>query len=185
MHVWNDDHVPVPLSRLAQGLKKREHLVLKGRWRIGQNCHPAAPAAGIALMRLKTGELLILFSSGRPRTALAQYRRRWQIETLFSCLKKRGLGLEDTHMTHPEKLSTLLAVLAIAFCLAFKAGLWAARIKPPPAKAHGYRARALFAMGLDVWRKLFATATPVQIKNMIRDLWTTTNYRKGLAINVL
>lgn len=183
MYVWNEDHVPVPLSRLAQGLKKGERLTLKGRWHPGQNRGSAAPAAKIVIMRLKTGELLILLTSGRPGAALAQYRKRWKIETLFSCLKKRGLGLEDTHMTNPEKLSILVAVLAIAFCLAFKAGLWAARTKPPRVKKHGFPARALFRLGLDILRKIFAAACPTQIKNLIRDLTAQKIPRKPLPIN--
>ncbi len=184
MTIWNESHVPVPLSHIAHNLKKEERQILKGRWRIGRNQGCSAPSARIAIMRLKTGELLILFTSGRPAAALAQYRKRWRIETLFSCLKKRGLGLEDTHMTNPEKLSTLIAVLAIAFCLAFKAGLWAARIKPVTIKSHGYPARAIFAMGLDVIRKVLATAKPDTIKNMIHDLYGTKIPRKPLPINV-
>ncbi len=184
MHIWNEAHVPMPLSRKAHVLKKGERLFLKGRWSLGQVRDPSAVAAKIVIMRLKTGELLILFTSDNPRKALAQYRKRWQIETLFSCLKKRGLGLEDTHMTNPEKLSTLIAVLAIAFCLVFKAGLWGARIKPPQTKSHGFPARAIFAMGLDVLRKVFAAASPAQIKNLIHDLWRIKNPRKPLPVNV-
>ena len=188
MHIWNEDHVPVPLSRLAQGLKKGlkkgQRLILKGHWHLGKNRNPHDPAARIVILRLKTGELLILFTSGRPHAALAQYRKRWQIETLFSCLKKRGLGLEDTHMTNPEKLSTLIAVLAIAFCFAFKAGLWAARSKPAPVKKHGFPARATFAMGLDVLRKFFAAANIAQTKNLIRSLTAQKIPRKPLPVNV-
>jgi hypothetical protein len=184
MYVWKDGHVPVPLSRLAQGLKKGERLVLKGRWHLGQNQASCSQAARIVIMRLKTGELLILFTSGRPQAALAQYRKRWRIETLFSCLKSRGLGLEDTHITNPQKLSTLLAVLAIAFCLTFKTGLWAVRIRPQTTKSHGFPARAIFAIGLDALRKTLAAASPVQIKNLFRDLWVLKSPRKPLPVNM-
>ena len=184
MHIWNEDHVPVPLSRLAQRLKKGESLILKRQWCLGQSRDPQSPDARIVIMKLKTGELLILFASGNPRKALADYRKRWQIETLFSCLKKRGLGLEDTHMTNPEKLSTLIAVLAIAFCLAFKAGLWAVRNKPPTVKKHGFPARATFAMGLDVLRKFFAAANITQTKNLIRSLTAQKIPRKPLPVNL-
>lgn len=184
MYIWNDDHVPVPLSRLAHGLKKEERLILKGRWYLGKKHDPDSTAARIVILRLKTGELLILFTSGRPQAALAQYRKRWRIETLFSCLKSRGLGLEDTHMTNPEKLSTLLAVLAIAFCLAFKAGLWAVRREPSPTKKHGFPARAIFAIGLNVLRKFFAAASHAQIKNLFRDLTAQKIPRKPLPVNV-
>jgi hypothetical protein len=184
MHVWNEGHACVPLSRMAGGLKKGEKRTLKGKWRLGQKREEGSPAARIVIMKLKTGELLILFASGRPGVALAAYRSRWRIETLFSCLKCRGLGLEDTHMTNPEKLKTLLAVLTIAFCLTFKTGLLAARTTPPPTKPHGFPARSIFAMGLDALRKILAAASPEQIKNLLRDLWTVKNPRKPLPVNV-
>jgi hypothetical protein len=184
MHVWNEGHACVSLSRMAGGLKKGEKLTLKGRWRLGQRCEENAPAARIVIMKLGNGELLILFASGRPQSALAAYRRRWRIETLFSCLKCRGLGMEDTHMTNPEKLATLLAVLTIAFCLTFKTGLQAARTRPPHAKLHGFPARSVFAMGLDALRKIFAAASPAQIQNLFRDLWSVKNPRKPLPVNV-
>ncbi len=31
------------------------------------------------------------------------YRRRWEIETMFGCLKTRGFRMEDTHITDPDK----------------------------------------------------------------------------------
>ena len=40
--------------------------------------------------------------------AVALYQRRWEIETLFGCLKTRGFRMEDTHMTAPEKIEKLL-----------------------------------------------------------------------------
>ena len=53
-----------------------------------------------------------------PEEALAIYAQRWQIETLFAALKTRGFNLEDTHMTDPERISKLTAVLSITFCWA-------------------------------------------------------------------
>jgi len=34
---------------------------------------------------------------------------------LFGALKSRGFNLEDTHLKEPERLTRLLALLAIAF----------------------------------------------------------------------
>jgi hypothetical protein len=44
-----------------------------------------------------------------------QYSKRWGIETLFGALKSRGFNLEDTRLQEPERISRLLALLAIAF----------------------------------------------------------------------
>ena len=50
------------------------------------------------------------------------YGERWQIETLFGCLKSKGSNLEDTHMTAPAKIDRLMSVLAIGFVLSCRVG---------------------------------------------------------------
>jgi hypothetical protein len=119
-------------------------------------------------LRLKTGELLSIASRSRPQRALAIYRKRWKIETLFAALKTRGFNLESTHMVDPEKLSMLMAVLAMAASGAYKVGLWAIKTKPR-LKAHGRPARSLFALGLDALRKLFAPRTFTQSLQVLLD----------------
>lgn len=52
-----------------------------------------AVASTSSLTRLDDGELLLLATSHRPKTALADYRLRWGIETLFSALQTRGSTL--------------------------------------------------------------------------------------------
>jgi hypothetical protein len=154
MFIWKEGYVPVKLSVHAKDLKKRQSRPLKGIWYLGRDTEKPATPVKITMMRLKTGEMLILASSGiKAKKVLPIYRSRWGIETLFSCLKSRGFGLEDTHMTDPGKLATLMSVLVIAFCLAYKTGLWAARTKPPSKKAHGRLQRSLFALGLNTIRK--------------------------------
>ena len=65
---------------------------------------------------------MIVVTNDAPEEALAIYAQRWQIETLFAALKTRGFNLEDTHMTDPERISKLAAVLSITFCWAHKVG---------------------------------------------------------------
>jgi IS4 transposase len=43
------------------------------------------------------------------------YRRRWEIETLFAALKSRGLGLEETHLTNPDRIQRLIGLLSLTF----------------------------------------------------------------------
>ena len=66
-----------------------------------------SPAIRLVIMRLPTGEFLALACSATPRRALENYRQSWTIETLFANLKTKGFNLEDTHITDPDKLSTL------------------------------------------------------------------------------
>ena len=114
------------------------------------------------IMRIASGELLALACSSKPHHALARYRQRWTIETMFGNLKTKGFNLEDTHLTNADKLSTLLALLALAVALSVKTGVAAARRRPVPIKKHGRRAWSLFALGLSALRKIFAAANPPQ-----------------------
>ncbi|MBT4890406.1 MAG: transposase, partial [Rhodospirillales bacterium] len=135
---------------------------------------------------LKTGEMLIVAASRiRIKTALPIYRNRWGIETLFSALKTRGLRLENTHMTSPHKLATLMSVLAITFCLAYKTGLWVARIKPPRQKPHGRLQRSLFALGLNTFRKAMVEMSELEIHDYMTAPFKPNIPRKTLIRLVL
>lgn len=106
--------------------------------------------------RTTDDDFLIIITAHEPHKALADYRHRWGIETLFGALKTRGFCLESTHFTDRERLSKLLALLAIAFVWAMKAGLWRHSQKPIRIiKAHGRRARSLFRYGFDLLRHFF------------------------------
>ncbi|KAB1991136.1 transposase, partial [Haemophilus parainfluenzae] len=121
--------------------------VLSGkRWVWGRRVYVVAT-------RLEDGELLILATDSRPRSALSDYRLRWGIETLFAALKTRGFNLESTHFCHAERLSKLIALLALAFCWAMLTGLWQHQQQPIPLKAHGRRAKSLFRLGCDFLRR--------------------------------
>jgi hypothetical protein len=106
--------------------------------------------------RLAHGEFLVMVASDE-RAELTEYGRRWGIETLFGAMKKRGFNLESTHVLEAERLSRLLALLAIAFCWAFAAGQWLAQQKElllGKVKKHGRKAVSLFRIGLDWLRRL-------------------------------
>ncbi len=166
--VMRTGYAPMSLATLAQKLKCGDTQIVKGHCRLGPEANARSPLLRLVLLRLKTGELLALACAGNPRRALARYRQRWTIETLFSNIKTRGFDLEATHLTAPEKLSTLLAVLALAVTLTVKAGAAITRARPVPLKKHGYQARSTFALGLDWLRKLMAT--PDQTRTAIL-LW--------------
>lgn len=186
MHIWNETHVPVKLSVHANHLRKRQSRILKGTWCLGRDPSKTTTPIKIAIMRLKTGEILIVAASRIGiKTALPTYRNRWGIETLFSALKTRGLGLEDTHMTNPHKLTTLMSVLAIAFCFAYKTGLWAARIKPPRHKSHGRLQRSIFALGLNAFRKAMVKMSELEIHDYMAALFKPNIPRKHLIGLVL
>jgi hypothetical protein len=99
-------------------LQRGQSEVLSGRrWIWGRSVYVSA-------LRLEDGELLIIISDSSPSTAIADYARRWGIETLFGMFKTRGFCLESTHFTDSERLSKLLALMSLALCWAVKTGEW-------------------------------------------------------------
>jgi hypothetical protein len=167
MKIFDATHAPLAIAQHAARLKPGDRLILKGWWRIGANEKEASPPVRIVVLRLKTGELLTIASCSRPLRALALYRQRWKIESLFAALKTRGFNLEATHMAKAEKIAMLMALLAMAASTACKVGLWALGKKQLRRKTHGRPARSLFAFGLDALHKLFAPRTFAQSLRVI------------------
>jgi hypothetical protein len=104
--------------------------------------------------RLKDGEYLILDSPEFCEKPHVEYKKRWGIETLFGALKSRGFNLEDTHIQDSERLSRLLALLALAFVWAFVVGQWQAAVKELKLKKHGYPPKSIFRLGLNMLCRL-------------------------------
>jgi hypothetical protein len=167
-HVVREGYDTWTIADIAGRLERGQKMIVKGWCRLG--AAGRSPAVRLVVMRLKTGELLALAASGQPRRALEEYRRRWTIETMFANLKTKGFNLEDTHITDRGKLSTLLAVLAMAVALCVKTGVAAARLKSIPIKKHGRKAFSLFALGLHALRKIFAAAYPIQVIEFLKQL---------------
>ena len=110
----------------------------------------------LAGSRSERGELMIIATNQNPINAISIYLRRWEIETLFSCLKGRGFRFEQTHLTNQDRIKKMMAVLAIAFCWAHKTGEWRASIKPIRLCRHCDSRRpqnSYFRAGLDVIRE--------------------------------
>lgn len=106
-----------------------------------------------------TRESMVLVSNYPFEEPFKVYKRRWQIETLFGCLKTRGFRMEDTHVTDPDKIEKMLFVLTIAFCWAYRTGEWTSEVKPIAKKTHGRKAKSLFRLGLDIIRRAILRIT--------------------------
>ena len=107
----------------------------------------------LSVLRLQDGELLIIASNKFCENAIEIYGKRWEIETLFSCLKGRGFNLEDTHMTDQKRIKRLLIVPVIAFCWAHLTGEWQhSNVKEIKTKNHKRLAKSFFRYGLDLLR---------------------------------
>lgn len=111
----------------------------------------------LAASRSEKGELMIVATNQNPKNAIACYLRRWEIESLFQCLKGRGFRFEETHITNLDRLKKLTAVLAIGFVWAHKVGEWKAEIKPIVRKFFKDQSRpqqSYFRHGLDHIREI-------------------------------
>ena len=111
----------------------------------------------LAGSRAENGELMIVATNQCPKNAIPIYLRRWEIETLFACLKGRGFRFEDTHLTKTERIEKMMALLAVGFCWAHKTGEWCATTKPIKFKRfrNGIRPQhSLFRYGFNFIRDL-------------------------------
>jgi hypothetical protein len=104
-------------------------------------------------------EYLIVASGERNREAIEEYKVRWQIETMFGCLKSRGFNFEETHLTQPEKISKLLMLLGLGLLLSILMGEFQVeilkKVKMKLKKNKRY-AKSLFRIGLDALQNLLS-----------------------------
>ena len=108
----------------------------------------------VSALRLDDGELLIVITPEPCSNAIANYAKRWGIETLFGIFKTRGFCLESTHFRDSERLCKLIALMTLALCWAIKTGEWLQQLKPMNPKKHGRPAKSVFRLGLDHLRSI-------------------------------
>lgn len=102
-------------------------------------------------------EYLIVASHERNNEAIEEYKVRWQIETMFGCLKSRGFNFEETHLTMPEKIGKLLMLLGLGLSLAMLMGELKVEITKQvkmKLKKNKRYAKSLFRIGLDALQNL-------------------------------
>lgn len=152
----NSQGQEVPVKNLFRELKTAEQFTLEDSRLI------TGVPVYLTALRLKEDELLILASSKNDRPhALDYYKERWQIETLFSCLKSRGFNLEDTHVTDRERIKRLLIIPVIAFCWAHRTGEWQHdSVRPIKVRKHLRLSKSIFKTGLDFIRNALFNSTP-------------------------
>jgi Transposase DDE domain len=103
--------------------------------------------------QLKDGEWLIIATNyADPYVALNAYRKRWGVECLFSDTKTRGLNLEDTHLTCPQKLSSLLVIITLAMTWSYRCATKVMGRQAIRRKSHKRREKSWFRTGFDALR---------------------------------
>jgi hypothetical protein len=110
----------------------------------------------LSALRLADGELLVVASGSLVQDAIKIYGLRWEIETLFGCLKGRGFKLEETRVVGYLRIKKLLVLPVIAFCWTHKVGDWMHDcVLPIKVKTHRRKAQSIFRYGLDCIRSEF------------------------------
>lgn len=142
----------VTANHLVKKLKKGEEIVLRGKRYLGKNYK--GPKVSISALRNEEGELVIIATNDNPHIALKTYKRRWEIETLFGCLKTKGFNFEKTHLKDLDRINTLLGIVSIAFTFAYVVGIWQNEISPIKDKTHGRKSISFFRYGLDYLRRI-------------------------------
>jgi len=142
----NTRGLEVNIDALFYDLKPGEQRILQGLRKLWKQ------KVYLSALRLSDGELLIVATDHLMDAPIQHYALRWEIETLFSCLKGRGFNFEDTHMTQLERIEKLLVLLTIAFCWAHKTGEWRHTQRAIKFKKHGRKVVSFFRYGLDLLR---------------------------------
>ena len=104
----------------------------------------------VCAVRDTHGQLLYIATLEHGQHALEAYSRRWRIECLFKHWKTSGFDLEATHLSHPERLSTLLALVTLTSVWAWRVGAAEHQRAPIPVLAHGRLALSVMRYGLDM-----------------------------------
>jgi hypothetical protein len=113
--------------------------------------------------RSKDDDLVIVISNQELKESdiLRRYKNRWSIEELFRKLKSSGFHWENTHMTDPRRLESLLVILGLATLIAYLAG---AKCKIPFKKTLGCPLKSHFRQGLIELRHYFGKSLLDAIK---------------------
>lgn len=145
------------IERQGQSLAARvifAHLKKGESQRLQGVCRVWGYPVTVEALRLEDGKLLVVIAEDNQAAIVQDYAQRWGIETLFGIFKTRGFCLESTHLTDPQRLRKLFALLTLALCWSMRVGLFLHQLRPLSVKKHGRRAKSLFRLGFDHLRHL-------------------------------
>jgi hypothetical protein len=131
-------------------------------------------------------ELLIVVTNepvSNPAEVLSIYKQRWEIETLFRAYKKKGFNMEETHITDPDRIRKLVALLSLALVWCYKVGIkHDACYEAIEIKKHGYRQYSYVKYGLKILTNILQClpVKMVELSNSII-LFTMEGFEKSLS----
>ena len=140
-------------ARMCRTLKTGERMEFRRRRTLWNQ------AVFVAACRKADGDNVLVISSEASGRILQEYGMRWQIETLFGCLKTRGFRLEETHLTRGERVGKLLSLLTLATVWAFLSGDLESQAVSLKIKKHGRLEKSIFRLGFETLRNCFCQIT--------------------------
>lgn len=156
----------------------------------GKICGVKLNIAGRRLSKVerkeKHEELLIVVTNepiSSTSEVLSTYKQRWEIETLFRAYKKKGFNLEETHITEPERIRKLVALLSLSLVWCYKMGIKCdACYQAIEIKKHGYKQCSYVKYGLDILSNILHSLPikNVEFSNAII-LFTMKGFEKSLS----
>jgi len=132
---------------------------------------------GQSIINTKTNrkEWLIVCTYCNPGRSIKRYGERWYIENMFKDMKSNGFQLECTHITKPERLDTLMGILAIAYTWMIRIGMWVKKVRPNVfyRKKHGRPAKSIFRAGIEEFMHTVHTMNFTLIRKWLKILSCT------------
>lgn len=147
----------IRISELFKRLKINEIRTLKKMIQIN-GTYVGVQGSKIRNSKNHKEEYLIIASYCDEQNAIERYGERWYIESMFKDLKSNGFQLQNTHLTIPERLDTLMCILAIAYTWMIKIGIWTSNVKKKiiRLKKHGRKSKSIFRLGFDTFYRHIA-----------------------------
>lgn len=185
IRIKEDSLARIKNKKISTAKKIFNNLEINQKHVFGMNIEIFGQSVCLAGSRSERGELMIVATnSHNPKNAIAIYLRRWEIETLFSCLKSRGFCFEATHLIHLERIEKIMAMLSIGLCWAHKTGEWRAEKKPIRFGKHRDSIRpqsSFFRYGLDFIREILLSPfnKTAEFKRCLHTLMLPLNTLEG------
>lgn len=114
----------------------------------------------ITVTRSSKGNVVMLAHSEDINDPTYAYGFRWGIELGFRAMKTGGFNIEDTGLTHPNRITTLYRIIAILTALSYRGGMLIGDIIPIKTKAHGRKSTSYIKLFLDFLQACKAKAVP-------------------------
>ncbi|KOR28665.1 hypothetical protein TI03_04215 [Achromatium sp. WMS1] len=91
--------------------------------------------------------------------------------------------MEDTHLTQPDRISKLFAIVTLAFVWCYRVGLWQSGVKLSRICKHGYRAKSFFKQGVEFLQRMFSCKSVfVAFWDVVKNLFPISKFDESISL---